>query len=181
LLAGTQHQRYRVEVALRALTLLPDEIRLVIAGELAWGRDAARETEALLRELGVRTRVELTGPYREQEAPALYRRAHVLVHPKVMDPCPNVVVEAMACGLPLVYAASGGTPELVGDAGEGVESPVDWDVDRPPDPVAVAAAVERVLAGREELSARARQRAVERFDARPWIERHRQIFEGLLA
>lgn len=179
LLAGTHHQRYRVEVALRALALLPDEIRLVVAGECAWSRDAGAETRALVHELGLGDRVELTGPYRERDGPELYRRAHMLVHPKVMDPCPNVVVEALASGLPVVYAANGGTPELVGDAGEGIEVASDWERDHPPAPAAIAAAVERVLARQSELAERARARAVERFDSRPWLARHRAIFEEL--
>lgn len=35
----------------------------------------------------------------------------------VNDACPNVVVEALASGLPVVFKRSGGTPEIVGDAG----------------------------------------------------------------
>ena len=51
----------------------------------------------------------------------MLRRAHVLLHTKVNDPCPTAVIEAMACGLPVAYPASGGTVELVGDeAGIGV-------------------------------------------------------------
>ena len=56
------------------------------------------------------------------------RRAHLLLHTKVKDPCPSTVVEAMACGLPVVYPASGGTVELVGDeAGIGVAHADTWD------------------------------------------------------
>ena len=45
------------------------------------------------------------------------RRHDVYLAPSRNDPCSNALLEALACGLPAVYRASGGHPELVGDAG----------------------------------------------------------------
>ena len=88
----------------------------------------------------------------------------------------------MACGLPVVYAASGGTVELVGDeAGVGVPHPDRWDRDEPPEPEALADAVRLVLAGRERYAAAARERAVSRFALEPWLERHAQLFTELVS
>jgi glycosyltransferase involved in cell wall biosynthesis len=174
LLGGDQTQAYRLEVALRTLTHLP-EARLVVTGRLVW------DPRPLLEELSVADRVDLVGRYSQREAPALFRRAHVLLHTKVKDPCPTAVIEAMACGLPVVYAASGGTVELVGnDAGVGVPHPESWERDEPPDPEALADAVRRVLAERELYAAAARRRAVERFALEPWLDRHAELFEALL-
>lgn len=177
LLGGDQTQAYRLELGLRTLTALvsshPDA-RLVVTGRLV------SDPEPLLEELGLRDRVHFVGEYSQREAPALYGRAHVLLHTKVQDPCPTLVVEAMACGLPVVYAASGGTVELVGDvAGIGVPHPISWDRDEPPPPEALADAVSRVLEDLPRLSAAARQRAVERFSLEPWLARHAEIFELL--
>jgi glycosyltransferase involved in cell wall biosynthesis len=174
LLGGDQTQAYRLEVALRTLAHLPDA-RLVVTGRLV------SDPRPLLEELGVAGRVDLVGRYSQREAPALFRRAHVLLHTKVKDPCPTAVIEAMACGLPVVYAASGGTVELVGgEAGVGVSHPESWERDEPPDPEALAAAVRRVLADRERYAAAARHRAVERFALDPWLNRHAELFEALL-
>jgi glycosyltransferase involved in cell wall biosynthesis len=41
----------------------------------------------------------------------------VYVAPSLNDPCSNALVEALACGLPAVFAASGGHSDLVGEAG----------------------------------------------------------------
>ena len=110
----------------------------------------------------------------------MFRRAHLLLHTKVQDPCPTLVVEAMACGLPVVHPASGGTSELVGDvAGIGVAHPVSWERDEPPSPDALADAVTRVLDELPRYSAAARARAVERFSLEPWLERHAEMFERL--
>jgi glycosyltransferase involved in cell wall biosynthesis len=173
LLAGDQTQAYRLETALRTLAQLPDA-RLLVTGRLV------SDPAPLLRELGIADRVEIAGRYAQRDAPALFRRAHVLLHTKVNDPCPTAVIEAMACGLPVVYAASGGTVELVGDdAGIGVPHPGGWEHDVPPGPAELAKAVRRVLGDRETYADAARRRAVERFALEPWLERHAEVFSRL--
>ena len=180
LLGGSQYQRYRVEAAIRTLALLPDA-RLLVTGALSFDPDAERITLALADELGVRDRLELVGPYAQADAPALMQRAHLLLHTKYNDPCPGIVIEAMACGLPIVYSASGGVPELVGDeAGIGVPAPHDFDRDHPPAPEELAAAVRDVVARLDTFARAARERAVARFDIRPWVERHREVFAELV-
>jgi glycosyltransferase involved in cell wall biosynthesis len=173
LLGGDQTQSYRLELALRTLAQLPDA-RLIVTGRLV------SDPQPLLRELGLADRVELAGRYAQADAPALFRRAHLLLHTKVLDPCPSLVIEAMACGLPVVYAASGGTVELVGDeAGIGVPHTESWEQDEPPPPEAFADAVRRVVADRDRYAAAARGRS-ERFALGPWLDRHAEVFEALL-
>jgi glycosyltransferase involved in cell wall biosynthesis len=175
LLAGDQTQAYRLEVALRTLAQLP-EAQLLVTGRLV------SDPGPLMRELGVTDRVEFVGRYTQREAPAVFRRADVLLHTKVQDPCPTAVLEAMASGLPVAYAASGGTVELVADeAGIGVPHPVSWERDEPPGPEAFAHAVRRLLADRERYASAARRRAVERFALGPWLERHANLFAELTA
>ena len=114
-------------------------------------------------------------------APGIFQRAALLLHTKYNDPCPTVVLEALASGLPVVYSASGGVPELVGpDAGVGVPAELDWDRDRPPDPQVMAAAVLRAAQDAERMAMAARSRA-EAFDVEPWLDRHQQVFEALTA
>lgn len=47
----------------------------------------------------------------------------IYLAPSLNDPCSNALVEALTCGLPAVYARSGGHPELVGSAGLGYDDP----------------------------------------------------------
>jgi glycosyltransferase involved in cell wall biosynthesis len=185
LLGGNQYQRYRFESALRAFELVRAEVdaRLIVAGRIAWHpetRKAEREAGDSLERSAAGRDVELAGAFTQREAPALYRRADILLHTKYNDPCPTVVLEAMASGLPIVFSESGGTPELVGDAGIGVSAPLDWDQDHPPAPELLADAVLTAAERRSELATIARARAVERFDVQPWIERHRNLFAELV-
>jgi glycosyltransferase involved in cell wall biosynthesis len=177
LLGGDQTQEYRLELALRTLAaLLPaqPDARLIVTGRLV------SPLEPLLDELRLRDRVSVVGEYAQRDAPGIFRQAHLLLHTKVKDPCPTLVLEAMASGLPVVYPASGGTVEIVGDeAGVGVSHPDGWERDEPPSPDALAEAVERVLADLARYSAAARTRAVERFALEPWLGRHAELFGEL--
>ena len=175
LLAGDQSQAYRLETALETLALLPDARLLVTGSSVVGGRAAHRASSASP------TASTSSAATRSATRLPLYRRAHVLLHPKVRDPCPNVVLEALACGVPVVHSASGGVPELVGrrrhrrrvgdDVGASTCRPR-----RPSWPRRCGRCSRRSTA----IAARARARAVERFDLAPWIERHRALFSELV-
>lgn len=186
LLAGSQMHRYRVAAAVHTVAALARrgvEARLEVTGRLGWNPDgerAAREARELVELAGVADRVSFTGTYTQAEAPDVFRRSDILLHTKYNDPCPTVVIEAMACGLPVVYSATGGVPELVGSgAGVGVPAELSWERVVPPDPEQLADATLAVWADLPRLARAARQRAVERFDVQPWLARHRQVFEAL--
>ena len=167
--------KFALRTLREVLTAHPDA-RLLVTGRLVV------DPAPLLAELELGDRVDLVGEYDQRDAPEVLRRAHLLLHTKMQDPCPTLVLEAMACGLPVVYPASGGTVELVGDdAGVGVPHLATWEREEPPAPAELAAAVDRVLADRPAFSAAARARVEVRFSLEPWLERHRALFEELLA
>jgi glycosyltransferase involved in cell wall biosynthesis len=188
LLAGSQDKSYRVKIALEVLAQVVRvraDARLIVTGRLGWtARHEHAGAMALewARELGVADRVSFTGPYRQAAAAEIFRAAHILLHTKYNDPCPTVVLEAMACGLPVAYSATGGVPELVGaNAGIGVPAEVRWDQEMPPDPAALADAVLTVAECYDQYSRAARQRAIDRFDIVPWLQRHTEVFQRLVA
>lgn len=188
LLAGSHGSFYRVQAAVDTLAeLLPrlPESRLLIAGRCAWRADAATaesELRAYAEKCGVAAQMELTGPYPQTAAVGLMQRAQVLLHTKYNDPCPRLVVEAMACGLPIVYSATGGMPELVSpDAGIGVPGPLDYEQDHPPSPIALAEALYTVALQQAAFSTAARRHAVTHLDVQPWLRRHAEIFKELVA
>lgn len=185
LIAGSHWAEYRVSAGIDALASTVRagvDAELEVAGVFCWGEDQAaarRRVESWAQARGVGDRVRVTGAYSQDRAEALYRGAHVLLHTKYNDPCPRVVVEAMACGLPVVYSASGGVPEQVGaDGGVGVAVPCDWRRDHAPDSGSFADAVLEIARRYDSFSVAARRRAVRLFDTGPWVRRHAEVFRS---
>ncbi|MFH1023633.1 MAG: glycosyltransferase family 4 protein [Planctomycetota bacterium] len=181
LMAGSHYSDYRVPCGIRALAAVRRKrsARLIVAGRFM---PPAYEAGArkLAFDLNLESHVEFRGGYLHGDAPEMYREGDVYLHTKYADPCPSSVIEAMACGLPVVYSATGGTPELVGGkAGIGVPGKLDWEKDIPPDPEALAEAVLKVADHYVEYTTAARERAVACFDIEPWLMRHREIFEQI--
>ena len=187
LMGGTQCQYYRIESSFRAVSHLVREgadVHLLVTGKLNRFLDDVSSVEdvyKLMRDLNITDRVSFTGPYSQNEAPHIFGRAHILLHSQYNDACPTVVLEAMSCGLPVVYSHSGGVPELVGeDAGIGVPAETSWERIIPPDPQELAKAILLVAERLPYHSEAARTRAVEKFDLQPWLRRHKEVFEELV-
>jgi len=85
--------------------------RLSIAGE-----GPERESlSALAVSLGIAESVRFTGRLDRDQVAALYRDADVMLNPSRADNMPNSVLEALACGLPVVSTRVGGVPYIVRD------------------------------------------------------------------
>ena len=184
LLGGNQYEKRRLELALLTLKALHRDIpdaKLIVTGNL-WTpfKEAEAWTKQALRDMNLLDHVTFTGTYTQADAPAIYAQAHLLLHTKYADPSPGLVLEALALGMPVVHLDNGGVPELVGDAGIGVHVEHDWDRINLPSPQAMADAVVQAYARREELSQKARQRAVDLFSLETFVARHKEIFERVL-
>ena len=183
LTAGTHYQAARVLTPLAALRHLRDAgcpARLTIAGALRWANAEVEVREEISR-LDLGDTVTLRPAFSQSEAVELYRAAHVLLHPKYADPCPTVVIEALACGLPVIGSATGGLPELVGeDGGELIEVPESWDRAAFPTGEQFADAAMKVILNWPVRSKAARARAERLFDAERWVAEHRVIFREVL-
>ena len=144
LLLGSGYARKGVPAALQALARLPASARLIVVGR---DKDAVRY-HTLARRLDVAARVCFAGP---QADPRPYLgAADAFVLPTLYDPLSNAVLEALACGLPVVTSRRCGAGELVAthDAGMICDAI---------DVVAIAEAMRRLLdpAERAPMAARA--------------------------
>lgn len=183
LVMGSHMTPEKILVPLEALRLLRDggmDIRLSIVGPYEWP-DAHRQVADAITRLELGDAVDFHGRFLQSEAPDLYRRHHIFIHLKYMDPCPTAVIEAMACGLPVIGSASGGMPELVSaDAGILLKVPEDWNALHYPSSQEVADAARSIITDFPRFRGGARTNAVSRFDVIRWLNTHERIFQKLL-
>ncbi len=87
--------------------------QLVITGFQAW---AYREVSDLVRHLGIKRDVVFTGYVRDEELPLLYNASDLFIFPSLYEGFGMPVLEAMACGVPVLTSNTSSIPEVAGDA-----------------------------------------------------------------
>lgn len=107
LFVGSGFERKGIGGLLEAMAGLPTDVYLLIVGrDRKQPRYAARA-----RALGLGARVRFLGV--QPDVRPFYGAADALVLPTLYDPFPNVALEAMACGLPVVTSTKSGVAELI--------------------------------------------------------------------
>ncbi len=123
--------------------------------------------------------VTWTGIVPREIIPALNRSAALFFSVDLNPACPNTVIEALACGLPVLAFGTGALPEMVtGDSGRVVPYQGDpWKLEIPPTEGLVDAAVE-ILQHQKRFRAGARARAEEAFDLKKTVHRYMEVIQS---
>jgi glycosyltransferase involved in cell wall biosynthesis len=151
----------------RALASLPDTDLLIV------GDGPYRAVlEKLMAELGLGDRVRFLGAVAPDRLPEIYNAIDALVLASSREGWANVLLEAMACGTPVIASAVWGTPEVVAAAEAGVlMQSLDAD--------GVVEAARRLFA--EARDPQATRRYAERFDWQPTTDGQLRLFRQAIA
>lgn len=156
-----------VQLAERLAARFPVELMVV-------GSITAKHRQRL--QANARVPIVWTGSLPREKIPEIDRSAHLLFSSDLNPACPNAVIEALACGLPVVAFDTGALNELVTpDAGQIVPYGGNvWKLETPDIPALVEAAA-RILQAQERFRSGARARAESAFGLETMIEHYLEI------
>jgi glycosyltransferase involved in cell wall biosynthesis len=162
------------DVLIDAVAKLRDRLpalRLII-----WGDGELRESlSAQIERLGARDRVRLAG-YTPNPRSA-YAAMDIFSLPSLWEGAPYVLMEAMACGLPVVVSAATGNRDIVQNGVSGLVAPIG-------NSEALAERIEQLAAqpqNRQRIAESARRRVVENYDLRTMVDRTQSLYDELLS
>ena len=145
------------------------QTRFVFAGD----GEQRKEFERQVEELGLRRKFLFLG--RRDEIPGILACCHVAVLPSKAEGLPNAVLEYLAAGLPTIASKVGGNAEIIEDGVTGLLIP-------PRDPVALAAAVSRLLTDPDfgtALGRAGREMILSRFSMAQAVRRTELFYQDL--
>jgi glycosyltransferase involved in cell wall biosynthesis len=152
LFVGTLEPRKNLPLLIQALAQAKTQIPLILAGWQGWGE---ADWERELERLNLRNRVVCTGYVDEETLACLYSGAAAFIYPSWYEGFGLPVLEAMACGCPVICSNTSSLPEVAGNAALLID---------PRDAEGLAHALDELLgdsALRQSLSERGRMRAME--------------------
>ncbi len=172
-LIGRLHQHKDHRTFIRAARVVAEQFpnaHFVGAGEEQ--TYSAADLWGWVDEVGLRDRFHWLGV--RHDVPAIDASLDVLVCSSTTEGFPNVVGEAMACGVPCVATDVGECAEVVGDTGHIVVKQAPLQLGN-----AVSDLLRLTRAERSALGAAARRRVVERYDIHRIVERYRELWREL--
>lgn len=124
--------------------------------------------------------ITFRGTIPNENLPAYLRAADVFLCTHLNPPCPNNVIEALACGLPVCGVADGAMPELItpGQTGELLAAPHDgFFTPRQLDVSKIASNLHKIMENRSAYSRRARQQALDHLSLERMIACYLDVFQ----
>lgn len=115
---------YGLDTAIRALALAREQIPDICL-KIAGSGPQEFELKRLVEQLGLADNVTFLGRLERQQIVELYHKAHAMLNPSRVDNMPNSVLEALACGLPVITTNVGGIPYIVEDGKTALFVPAD--------------------------------------------------------
>lgn len=181
LFAGVIFPRKGVEYLIKAANILINQfgyrnLLFLLAGDATLDTAYVSRMSGLIQEFHLEERVKMIGRVPHSELVKLYVASDLLLCPSPEEPFPTVVLEAMACGKPIVGSRVGGMLDQIKDGWNGF-------LFEPGDERALAEKIRYLVDHPEErkrMGINSRQRAEQEFDWNKVAEKYLEIYRELV-
>ena len=174
LFVGRIHPMKDLPTLLKAFKSLSEEVGDVVLLIIGGGVEEAT-CKALAEELRITDKTLFLGVLPNEQLPIYYNMADVYVLPSLYEEWSNTIMEAMACGVPVVATDVGGNPCLIRDGETGFLVP-------PKRPDLLAEKI-RIILENEELARRMGEKAreeIKKYDRRASVKAYKEIMLKLI-
>jgi glycosyltransferase involved in cell wall biosynthesis len=173
--------RHQIDPILEAVEIYRNKIdrnaRLVLAGSFS------REIESYPNGVLQQSWINYLGPIKNKDLPLYERSSDMFIFTHTNPPCPNNIIEAMACGLPICGLADGSMPELCVDEVNSTLLKVDgsgyWSTNRV-NPDRLAQNIAKISKKLQDYSRESRRIAKQKFSLHEMGHSYEVIFTKIL-
>ena len=159
-----------------------DKIKLIIAGyftDSAKYSNWYKKINGKINSLLLKDIAEIRGKYLNTNFVDKFNDISFALHLKYKDPCPNAVLERMDLGIIHIFSNSGGTPELVGNAGLGIDVKDNWNNQISVNHKTLLKTILKAIKIKKILKKNVKKRSI-KFNYNNYIKLHKKIFLDVL-
>jgi len=178
LFVGRIEENKGLHIILKSLQLVYKPIKLVIIGPLVGRPKYHKKIFGLIMDINRRNFHEVTylGPKQPREIIEFYQTATIVVVPSLAESFSNVILEALACGTPVIASNVGGTPEVIDNNENGILVPSN-------DHEKLADAINFLLSDKslgEKLGREGRKCVIEKFSIEATVNKLINIYHNII-
>ena len=157
-------------------------LKLIIAGYFTKGAKYSRWYKKInekIKILLLKDLIEIRGKYLNKNFEEEFKDINFALHLKYKDPCPNAVLERMSLGIIHIFSNSGGTPELIGNAGLGIPVKDEWSNQVSVNHIILVKKIFQAIKKKKILKKNVKKK-IDDFSYKKYIKLHKAIFVNAL-
>tara|TARA_B100000902_G_scaffold398467_1_gene465337 strand:+ start:279 stop:1376 length:1098 start_codon:yes stop_codon:yes gene_type:complete len=176
-----EHLYYSLEFAIKVLNkLIENKIKAVIEFAGYYEPSVIRKIFNFAKKYNIQEKIKFSGIYKQEDANLVYNSADIYFYFVHQSNCPNSVIEAMACGLPILSTSTGGLPEIVNkDSGICLETKKSWDRPFTPDIIDAFNGFNNLFDNYSDYSNNCIIKIAKDHNIVKWINKHEEVFNKL--
>ena len=177
-----EHLYYSVEFSIHVLSqLITNKIKANIEFAGFYPSSVIKKIFTLARSLNIEDKIKFSGTYKQDDANLVYNSADIYFYFVHQSNCPNSVIEAMSCGLPILSTNTGGLPEIVGNhSGVCLETQRSWDKPFLPNLNEALNGIKKIIINYSDYSNNSINKVAKDHNINIWIKKHEEIFNKLI-